>query len=107
MATKYTGAFRRDAVRIAISSDLTHPRSITTKRETIRPSPSPGVNAGPDDRSYIWTGEGWLYLPVILDLYSRCVIGWAASKRMKRDLAIRALQMAVEGLSFLIRRHMM
>jgi len=29
------------------------------------------------DISYIWTGEGWLYLAVILDLYSRRVIGWA------------------------------
>jgi transposase InsO family protein len=45
--------------------------------------------------SYIWTSEGWLYLAVILDLYSRRVIGWAVSNRMKRDLAIRALDMAV------------
>jgi len=36
-----------------------------------------------------------LYLAVILDLYSRRVIGWAISNRMKRDLAIRALDMAV------------
>ena len=47
------------------------------------------------DISYIWTSEGWLYLAVILDLYSRRVIGWAVSNRMKRDLAIRALNMAV------------
>ena len=39
--------------------------------------------------------EGWLYLAVILDLHSRRVIGWAVSNRMKRDLAIRALKMAV------------
>ena len=39
------------------------------------------------DISYIWTSEGWLYLAVILDLYSRRVIGWAVSNRMKRDLA--------------------
>jgi putative transposase len=47
------------------------------------------------DISYIWTGEGWLYLAVILDLHSRRVIGRAVSNRMKRDLAIRALDMAV------------
>ncbi len=47
------------------------------------------------DISYIWTGEGWLYLAVIIDLYSRRVIGWAVSDRMKRGLAIRALQMAI------------
>ena len=38
---------------------------------------------------------GWLYLAVIIDLYSRRVIGWAVSNRMKRDLAIRALDMAI------------
>lgn len=47
------------------------------------------------DIIYIWTSEGWLYLAVILDLYSRRIIGWAASNRMKRDLVIRALEMAV------------
>ena len=47
------------------------------------------------DISYIWTREGWLYLAVILDLHSRRVIGWAVSNRMKRDLAIRALKMAI------------
>jgi transposase InsO family protein len=43
------------------------------------------------DISYVWTREGWLYLAVILDLHSQRVIGWAVSNRMKRDLAIRAV----------------
>ena len=47
------------------------------------------------DISYIWTSEGWLYLAVVIDLFSRRVIGWAVSDRMKKDLAIRALEMAV------------
>jgi len=47
------------------------------------------------DISYVWTREGWLYLAVLLDLHSRRVIGWAVSNRMKRDLAIRALKMAI------------
>ena len=47
------------------------------------------------DISYIWTREGWLYLAVIIDLYSRRVVGWAVSNRMKKDLAIRALEMAI------------
>jgi len=47
------------------------------------------------DISYVWTQEGWLYLAAVLDLHSRRVIGWAVSNRMKRDLAIRALNMAV------------
>ena len=47
------------------------------------------------DISYVWTREGWLYLAVILDLHSRRVIGWTVSNRMKRALAIRALEMAI------------
>ena len=47
------------------------------------------------DITYVWTREGWVYLAVILDLFSRRVIGWAISNRMKQDLAIRALNMAV------------
>jgi len=47
------------------------------------------------DISYIWTREGWLYLAVVMDLYSRRIVGWAVSNRMKKDLAIRALDMAV------------
>lgn len=47
------------------------------------------------DITYVWTREGWVYLAVILDLHSRRVIGWAINNRMKKDLAIRALNMAI------------
>ena len=47
------------------------------------------------DISYIWTREGWLYLAVMIDLHSRRVVGWAVSNRLKRDLAMRALNMAI------------
>ncbi len=47
------------------------------------------------DISYIWTREGWLYLAVVIDLFSRKIIGWATSDRLKHDLALRALQMAI------------
>ena len=53
------------------------------------------------DITYIWTSEGWLYLAVILDLHSRRMVGWAVSDRMKKDLAIRALDMAVACASHL------
>jgi putative transposase len=55
---------------------------------------------GPDqkwaaDISYIWTAEGWLYLAIVLDLFSRRIIGWAVSNRLKKDLALCALQRAL------------
>ena len=46
------------------------------------------------DISYIWTAQGWLYLAVMLDLYSRCVIGWAAGARMTSDLPLKVLNRA-------------
>lgn len=47
------------------------------------------------DITYIWTHEGWLYLAVILDLFSRQVIGWAMDKRMTETLVMNALKMAL------------
>jgi putative transposase len=47
------------------------------------------------DITYIWTAEGWLYLAVVLDLYSRMVVGWAMSDRMTATLVCDALKMAI------------
>jgi putative transposase len=46
------------------------------------------------DISYIWTLEGWLYLAVVMDLFSRQIVGWAMNKRMKKQLTLNALAMA-------------
>lgn len=48
------------------------------------------------DITYVWTGEGWLYLAVVIDLFSRSVVGWAMNKRMTRQLVMNALTMAVQ-----------
>ena len=48
------------------------------------------------DITYVWTAEGWLYLAVVLDLYSRAVIGWAMGARLTGDLAQDALTMALQ-----------
>ena len=47
------------------------------------------------DITYIRTHEGWLYLAVVLDLFSRQVVGWAMQARMPTELALQALTMAV------------
>ena len=47
------------------------------------------------DLTYVWTTEGWLYLAVILDLYSRLVVGWAMGHRLTVELAEQALTMAL------------
>jgi transposase InsO family protein len=47
------------------------------------------------DIIYVWTAEGWEYLAVLLDLYSRKVVGWAMQSRMDASLVQEALQMAL------------
>lgn len=47
------------------------------------------------DFTYIWSAEGWLYLAVVLDLYSRRVIGWSMKAEMTAQLVTDALMMAV------------
>jgi transposase InsO family protein len=47
------------------------------------------------DITYLWTAEGWLYLAVLLDLYSRRVVGWAVSRNLGQELVIAALDRAL------------
>lgn len=46
------------------------------------------------DITYVWTDEGWMYLAVVIDLYSRQVVGFSMDERMTRQLVIDALRMA-------------
>ena len=47
------------------------------------------------DITDLWTGEGWPYLAVVLDLFSRMVVGWAMDKHMKSALVCDPLKMAL------------
>ena len=47
------------------------------------------------DFTYVWTGEGWLFVAVVLDLYSRRVVGWSMQPTMTSQLVMDALLMAV------------
>lgn len=62
---------------------------------------SRGFNISEPDRAYvsdityIYTNEGWMYLAVVIDLFSRRVVGWSMASRMKASLVCDALKMAV------------
>lgn len=47
------------------------------------------------DITYLWTDEGWLYLAIFIDLFSRKVVGWSISERMTSELVCDALTMAM------------
>ena len=61
-------------------------------REFERPQPN---QAYVGDITYVWTQEGWLYLSILIDLFSRAVVGWSMSDRMKATLVCDTLNMAV------------
>jgi transposase InsO family protein len=79
-------------------------KATTSSRHSLPVSPNILARdfavASPDlawagDITYIWTAEGWLYLAVILDLFSRRVVGWALNRRMNSALVMRAFEMAL------------
>jgi putative transposase len=47
------------------------------------------------DMTYVWTWEGWLFLAVIVDVFSRRVVGWSAADHLRTELALEALGMAL------------
>ncbi len=49
------------------------------------------------DISYVWTSEGWLYLAVVLDLFSRRIVGWAMGATLERSLVLSALDMGLRA----------
>ena len=50
------------------------------------------------DITYIWTSEGWRQLPLsIMDLYSRKIIGWALDNHMRKELPLKALNIALDS----------
>ena len=48
------------------------------------------------DITYVKTDEGWLFLAIVIDLFSRMVVGWSMSKNMKASLVTDACQMAID-----------
>jgi len=101
---------RKRVIRIMQQEDLcAHvPKKFrrTTDSNHDRPVAENTVNrdfnpAGPNqlwaaDLSYIRTWQGWVYLAVVLDLYSRRVVGWATAEHMRTELPLTALQMAID-----------
>jgi putative transposase len=93
MAAQGLAARRRRRFRVTTDSNHQFPvaANLLARNFTVK---APDV-AWVTDITYIFTGEGWLYLAVILDLYSRFVVGWAMGDRITRQLTLDALTMAL------------
>lgn len=77
------------------TTDSNHPHPVAENvlnQEFQQPQPN---QAWVSDLTYVWTGEGWLYLACVLDLYSRKVVGWSMAARMTSEVVLSALRMAL------------
>jgi putative transposase len=92
---RHHGLCARRRRRFRITTDSNHPFAVAPNvlaRQFAVPAPD---TVWVTDITYLWTHEGWLYLAVILDLFSRAVVGWAMSAQITRHLTLQALTMAL------------
>ena len=89
-----TGRRRR---RFRLTTQSAHTRPVAPNVLDRQFAPSEPNRAWASDLTHLWTDEGWLYLCVILDLYSRRVVGWSMGSRSNTALVEQALSMATTG----------
>lgn len=77
------------------TTDSRHDQPIAPNRLAQAPRASAPNQLWVADITYIETGEDWLYLAAIMDLYSRKIVGWAMSERLDTVLVLKALAMAL------------
>ncbi len=79
--------------RVTTDSDHDHP---IAENVLARDFAASGPNEKwATDITYVWTGEGWLYLAVVMDLYSRRIVGWSTADHLETSLCLDALQRAL------------
>jgi putative transposase len=91
------GIVARKKRRFRKTTDSNHPHPIAPNVLARNFNVELPDTAWVTDVTYVWTHEGWLYLAAILDLFSRRVVGWAASANNDRALAISALDRATSA----------
>jgi len=92
---RHQGLAARRRRRFRVTTDSTHPFPVAVNVLARRFAARAPDVVWVTDITYIPTGEGWLYLAVLLDLCSRAIVGWAMSDRITRQLTLDALGMAL------------
>lgn len=78
------------------TTDSAHDQPIAPNRLAQAPAPGGPNQIWVSDLTYVATREGWLYVAVILDLWSRRVVGWSAGPTLQACLVVAALRMALK-----------
>lgn len=77
------------------TTDSDHDQPIAPNRLAGRPAPSGPNQVWVTDLTYVLTAQGWLYLALVMDLWSRRIVGWAMADHLRSELVLAALEMAV------------
>lgn len=80
--------------RFKITTDSNHSEAISPNRLDRHFKVAKPNQVWTTDITYVWTLQGWLYVAVVIDLFSRQVVGWAIDDHMRTSLCVQALQMA-------------
>ncbi len=80
--------------RFKVTTDSNHNESISPNLLGRQFDVSAPDQAWTTDITCVWTLEGWLYVAIVVDLFSRRVVGWAVDSHMRASLCVKALQMA-------------
>lgn len=92
---KQHGLWVKTTKRFRVTTNSDHKRPVApnlVKRNFSAEAPD---RLWTGDITYIWTAEGWLYLAVILDVFSRRIVGWSMDKRMTDKLVVTAFKNAL------------
>ena len=80
--------------RKQVTTDSRHSESVSPNTLDRQFKVSQPNQVWATDITYVWTLQGWLYVAVVIDLFSRQVVGWAMANHMRTSLCVSALQMA-------------
>ena len=92
---KLLGLKAKQAKKFKATTDSNHKQPVACNLLNQDFSASAPNQKWAGDITYIWTQAGWLYVAVIIDLFSRQVIGWSMSKRINKELVCNALLMVL------------
>jgi len=90
------GLYAKTRRKFRVTTDSNHGQPVAPNLLNREFNPARPNQAWVSDITYIRTAEGWLYLAVVMDLYSRTIIGWSMANRMTRQLVMDALVLAAK-----------
>ena len=89
------GIYAKTKKKFKVTTHSKHKRPIAKNLVKMDFTASGPNKVWTSDITYIWTREGWLYLTVFMDLYSRSIVGWSMNNRLTDGLVIKVLKKAV------------